>query len=521
MGGEKDESLDSGCGKMSAWLKRSFSALNGSVPGAASATIRILWVVVSLGIAMFSIFYCASVSRYWKLSNDSITYVLGAQSLAAGTGYLEAGHTIFLYPPGTSAMLAVGWLAGRGSYWVLNAEVVAFALGSMVICFLLLRSSVGPLGASIVVLMCLASLTLFKWSTFLLSDIFYLFFSLLALWFYSRGEAAGTGASVLAGCAMRLIGVSLAAALLIDALRRRPRRWAVAAEMAASLGFVALWEWRNRRKGWSHIGLMLENDPWVPSHGRLSVAGFLSRFLGNLRHFNLLENLLTNSFAANANLIVKVTIGILLAVVCCIGFFALWKWNNAVAIYCILLSLIVAAYHPWIEVRWLLPLLPLLFACLWLGVRSIAERTGNWAYVAFAIFAVVYLVAGARFELARIPLERATPFPGERVKLEENYDLQKIAIWWRQHSSAGDKFAADHEGLLQVLTGRAGAHSAESNEPGVLEKALARDRASYVFVDMSSDRDNAWALAAIEKSSHFQLLADEPHARLYHFTPPR
>jgi hypothetical protein len=515
--------------KTSAWIKRSFPALNGDRADAARATIRILWVMVALGITMFSIFYCASVSRYWKLSNDSVTYVLGAQSLAAGTGYLEAGHTIFLYPPGTSAMFAVGWLAGRGSYWALNAEVVAFTLGSMAICFLLLRDSMGPLGAATVVLMCLASITLFTWSTFLLSDVFYLFFSLLALWLYSRGSATGIGVSVLAACAMRLIGVSLAGALLVDALRRRPRRWTVAAEMAAAIGFVALWEWRNRRKGWSHIGLMLENDPWVPSHGRLTAAGFLNRFLGNLRHFNLLENLLTNGLTANANLIAKVAIGILLAVICGIGFLALWKRNTAAAIYCILLSLIVAAYHPWIEVRWLLPLLPLLFACLWLGVRSIADRignwavnwAGNWAYVAFAIFAVVYLAAGARFELARIPWERATPFPGERVKLEENYDLQKIAIWWRQHSSPDDKFAADHQGLLQVVTGRTGAHSVESNDPDVLEKELVRERAWYVFVDLSSDRDTAWALPAIEKSADFQLLADEPHARLYHFTPPR
>jgi hypothetical protein len=363
--------------------------------------------------------------------------------------------------------------------------------------------------------------TLYTWSTFLLSDIFYLFFSLLDLRLYSRGSATGIGLSVLAACAMRLIGVSLAAAVLIDALRRKPKRWTVAAEMAAAIGFVALWEWRNRREGWSHIGLMLENDPWVPSHGRLTAAAFVSRLLLNLRHFNLLENLLTNGLAANANLVVRVAIGILLAAISVVGFVALWKWNVAVAIYCILLSLIVAAYHPWIEVRWLLPLLPLLFACLWLGVRSIAERSGNWAYLPFAIFAMVYLVAGARFELGRIPLERATPFPGERVKLEENYDLQKIAIWWRQHSSPDDKFAADHQGLLQVVTGRVGVHAAENNYPNVLEQGLRRNGASVVFVDLNSDRDNAWALPAIEKSPHFQLLADEPHAQLYHFTPPR
>jgi hypothetical protein len=123
--------------------------------------------------------------------------------------------------------------------------------------------------------------------------------------------------------------------------------------------------------------------------------------------------------------------------------------------------------------------------------------------------------------LGRIPLERTTPFPGERVKFEENYDLQKIALWWSQHSSTDDKFAGDHPGLIQLMTGRAGVFYPESNQPDVLENGLARDQASYVFVDLSSERDHAWVLSAIEKSGHFQLLRGEPRARLYHFTPPR
>jgi hypothetical protein len=186
-----------------------------------------------------------------------------------------------------------------------------------------------------------------------------------------------------------------------------------------------------------------------------------------------------------------------------------------------LLTLIAAAYHSWIEGRWLLPLLPFLLACLFLGVRSIATRTGNPAYLAFALFAALYLFAGLRFELDRIPLERTTPFPGERVKFEENYDLQKIALWWTQHSSPDGKFASHHLGLAQVMTGRIGVNYPESDQLDVLESELTRQQAFDVFVDMNAARDNEGALSAMEKSAHFQLLLSEPQARLYHFTPPR
>lgn len=476
--------------------------------------LRGLLVMVGLGIALFSILYCLSVSPYWKLSNDSVLYVQAGQSLAAGNGYSQSGSAVQLYPPGTSAMLAAGWLAGGGSYFVLNAEVVAFALGSMIICFLLFRDRLGSLGAATVVLMCLASTTLFHWSTYLLSDIFYLFFSLLALWFYSKDSASGTGLSVLAAVALRLIGVSLAAALFLDAIGSRKKRWVVAVEMAGVVGLAGLWELRNARLGWSHTGLMLENDPWVPSHGQLTLVGLTHRFLTNVRHLDALQEMVTNGYTAN------LLAGVLLAAICLIGLRELCTTNSAAGIYCILLTLIVTVYHPWIEDRWLLPLLPFLFACLLLGVGWIAARTHNSVYLGLVLFVALYLSTGWKQERAAVPRERSTPFPGERVKFPDNFDLQTTALWWKQHSSAEDKFASVHPAMGQVMTGRRGVLYSQYDALDVTERKLAQDRAFYVFVDTTSPIDAKWAFSTLEASPRFQLLHSEPHARLYHFNPP-
>jgi hypothetical protein len=232
--------------------------------------IRILQSVVTAGIVFFSALYFLAVGPYWKLTPDSVSYVRGGQSLAAGKGYLEANRPVLLYPPGTSAILAAGWIAGGGSYRFLNAQVVVFSLAAMALSFLLFRDSLGVLGSSLTVLLSLGSSALFYWSTFLLSDIFYLFFSLLALWFYQRNRIAGTALALAGACSIRLIGVTLVAAVLVDGLWRRKKPRDIVAATGPALLLAALWEVRNIRRGISHIGLMIQNEPWIPEHGRVS-----------------------------------------------------------------------------------------------------------------------------------------------------------------------------------------------------------------------------------------------------------
>src|SRR6516165_594083 len=277
-------------------------------------------VLVGLG---FAALYCRQVGPYWKLTPDSTSYVMGAESLAEGQGYREMGSPVVLFAPGTSAILVPAWIAGGKSYLAMNAEVVLFGFAALAIGFLLFRESLGVVGSGVVVLLCLGSSKYFQLSTFLLSEIFYIFLSLLAFWWYRRGNTAGTILSSLAGLMVRTVGVCLPVAfaidtLLLDPFRKGRKRWMYAAAYAMPLLFSLGWEVRNRLLGWSYSELMMENEPWNRASGHIAVSRLLARPWDNLAYGRDIENLLTNQWTRDANW--AIWPGIALAVLIALGF---------------------------------------------------------------------------------------------------------------------------------------------------------------------------------------------------------
>jgi hypothetical protein len=482
----------------------------------------LLAAMIAIAIA-FAALYCRAVSPYWKLTPDSTTYVLGAQSLANGNGYREAGSPAVLFPPGTSALLAAGWIAGGKHYRALNAEVMLFAFASLVICFLLFRDSLGRLGSGVVVLLCLGSTVFFERSTFLLSEIFFVFFSLLALWWYERDSTTGAVLSALAACLVRSVGVSLAAALLLDSLRKRPRRWSHTAAYALPLLFAVLWELRNRRLGVSYIDLMTENEPWVPASGHISAGRMVSRLFGNFAYGHALEDLLTNGLTQDLGWW-AILPGIVLGALFTVGFWRLFRdGKSAAGIYFILFSITVALYWPSVVVRLFIPVLPLMFGCLVAGVQQVAEkRPFKWVYALAALVLGLYLTTGFREEIPMVADERRSPFPNEHVKYTGYYDTQAVALWWKAHAAEGDIYACEHPNVIGIITGRTGVAYVATGQPEAIENGLRSKHARFLLLNLSSGSDQALALVA-DRSAKFRLTKQEGRARLYELAdwPPR
>jgi hypothetical protein len=479
------------------------------------AVSRLVLLVTALLLLGFVALYCTAVSPYWKISPDTTTYVLAAQSLAEGRGYTEGGQPAMLFPPGTSALLALGWIAGRGSFQVMNAEVMLFTFASLAVCFLLFRQPLGTVGACAVVLLCLASTEFFKASTQLLSEMFYLFWSLLALLFYQRGGTARTVVCALATVMMRSAGVSLAAALFLDSLGQRPRRWTRIAALTAPLWLAALWEFRNRRQGWSYTKIMMQSEPWVSSSPNLSVVGLLARLSEIVGYGRLLERQLTNQDGDNG--FMALSAGIILG-----AFFLAGCWRfvtggrSSLVLYMVLSVAVVSLSWPFVESRLVMPLLPLVFGSVIAGIRWVAEKTRPLpVYAAAAVFVTIFLGTGFRAEFAAAARERSSPFSETELKYPANYDLQRVALWWKQTAAAEDGYACRQPNVIAALTGRAGSHYELTNDPKLLVDDLDAKHAKYLFLDLNIDRDRQLA-GVLAQSDQFRLVKQEPRAQLYH-----
>ena len=184
--------------------------------------INFLIILLLLSIFLFSFFYISSISSYWKITPDSTTYVRGAKSIAEGQGYTEGGRSAPLFPPLSALIYSLGFIISGENYSLLNGIVKLFCLFSFIAIFLYFRRSSGDLRALLITLFTAGSIYLFRWSTFLLSDIFYLFFSFTAFIFVreilnnekriSRYFLAGI--TVLIACMTRLIGVAIVLAII-------------------------------------------------------------------------------------------------------------------------------------------------------------------------------------------------------------------------------------------------------------------------------------------------------------------
>jgi len=480
-------------------------------------------LVITVVAIAFGILYCSALGPYWKLTADSTTYVLGAQSLVQGEGYLEGRSPAILFPPGTSMMLAAAWIMGGKTYWALNAEVLLFAFGSLAVCFLLFRDSLGSVGSGIVVLLCLGSTLFFGTATYILSEIFFVFFSLLALWSYRRDSTAGSVLSALAAVMVRTVGVSLAVALLLASVCRRPRRWGNIAAYFVPILFSVLWEWRNRRLGWSYTELMLQREPWVPSSGHLSALGLLSRLIGNRGYGRALENVLTNDLTAHVSYVVIP--GLALAALFLLGFRRLSaKERWPIALYLAPYAIAIGLVWNSVLVRLLLPILPLVFACIVGGIEEVARRPRlKWVYAPALVFMGFYLVRGFQAEVAGAERERGSAFPNELVKYPENYDLQRVGLWWRDHSPRGDRFASRQPNIVGAITGRDGVYFEPTSQPDALEQDLQAKGARVLFLDFElapdQDRDLGNRLC---QSERFRMLKQEGQAELLELThwPP-
>jgi len=470
--------------------------------------------VIAVTLA-FAVLYFRGIGAAWKLTADSTTYVLGAQSIAAGNGYRENGAPAQLFPPGVSILMAGAWLAGQ-SYRAMNTEVVLFAVASFLVCFLLLRRPLGDLGGMAVVVLCLGSAELYERSTFLLSEYYYVFFSLLALWCYQRGSPAGTVVSSTAAILVRSVGAVLAAAFLLDVIRRKPHNPRRTALFALPLLVSLAWEVRNRRNGWSYSELILEREPWVPASGRTSLGRILSRFRDLPAHARAILDLLTNGLVRHHvwTIVLSALVGGLIAL-------GLWRlflnprtsgYLFPAGLYMVVYSVIALLWIPGGTVRLFVPLVPLLFAALIAGVQAVAARTSPaWTYGLAVLLAGFYLANGYRRDSYAMAYYQHTALVGQQVVYPANEDLLRVALWWKEHSDGSSLYACEHPNVLRVITGRPGI---DSPSVAVLQDGLHRQHARFLFVDMNSESDQKIDRAA-RVSAGLRMLREDGQAKLY------
>lgn len=498
-------------------------------------------IIIVLIVIVFFIcaLYIATISPYWKIMPDSAVYVLSARSLSMGEGYKIDGKPVAIFPPVTSLIFSIFILLFPNNYVPLNSASTLFILISLYMFFILFKEKIGAVKSLMVVLLSSGSVFLFQQSTLLLSEPFYMFFSILTLAMAentikdnSRLSYFLLGAVALIACMTRIAGLALVPAIIVYFLIITPRKDVKSGIMITAIvlmviAAVSLWEYRSSLLGGSYLQLFFQNEVWVEESGVISLPGLAKRFLANLLNkYGDIGVILTNGIFKNIVLIYRFlylsalslfSLGLTVSVI---------KRLTAVNIY-IVTYLFFMALSPGINViRYSMPILPFLFYFMLVGLEYIIEKVRILArpimikavYLVIGVYIFCYLGYAAIFMVKNIPAEHHSPFGAYPVKYSSNYDIQRLAMWLKDNSDPGDACISRYPRIINIFAKRKIYYFPFSRDPGKLFKLIKEEQIKYVLVDKTDEKVRAFLLQAIKDyPGRFKLVKDETSASLYEF----
>ena len=472
-------------------------------------TFMAMCAVALLGIAGM---YLISLTNYLSVEGDNAVYIILAKAMATGHGYtdiqgpaprIEAQYP-FLFPV---LLTPIVFAFGAGAVYLMELVVTLFALGAFVVCFFLFRRWLGSAPLALVITVAAATSSLiWSYSHKVLTEVPYLFFTVVACWFasvYAEEDNPYTRAGLLAAAATaaafltRTIGMSLCVALPLFLLFASPLPtdrtvWWQRIQKVLLTGAVLVvtagaWTLRNRvafsGQGHNYMGQFFLKQAYVPDAGTVSSSGLFRRMGENLSYYaqEFQHMLLGNGWDG---VFILGRISLVLLLVCLGGFvYSLLARRTMAEPYMIFYVLIVLLW-PWKDLRFAVPVLPFLLYYLAQAVSLLASLPWRLRMIDPRLIATVLLIpflgrsgyqtwrtaladhrAGYHYEVGRL---------GEWRAYADWRDFHAAADWVAQHAPSGSTVINRSPNLLYLWTGLA-----SRNYPYIFnQKAMLHDLGS-------------------------------------------
>jgi hypothetical protein len=448
-------------------------ALNASQPQTLSG-IRLTTVVIVAIVAMLYVALPNGVPDFRAdQEHDSFTYIILSKSLVSGNGY-PTKH----WMPGFPAMLGITirWV---GEDWLrLKLAMIGLSLVTLFIVRQLYARVASPQHATPLALVLAVTPLYYDYSHRLMSEVPFLTLSSLALLaFCELSESAGSWRrlswavvlSLSAAGAVMIRGNALALlpALLIEVFRRREtaslliRGGAIAAFITLIATYGA-WSWRCSNQQYhgidnvtylqevcaDDIGKLWEAGSYSDGVARIGLSGLANRFYQNsvwYQSYRIAE-LIVPSAGRLASISFK-GLGLGLAALCLIpvalGAISLRKTSPYLFTYLVFSIIIMLVYPTGGSARMLMPAIPLLIVCGYLGLRRIfgAAMAGGWLVCLIAANVVASAVAG--------DLQRKHPYTYDEFSKFVEIVVEDIP----RHSKPGDVIQSYYPLVTRALSG--------------------------------------------------------------------
>lgn len=439
-----------------------------------------------------------------------------AAYIALGRSLLETGEYRSIYdparppqtqyPPVFPAILAAAMLVGLMPWVGLKLVTLLFSTAAVGLSYLWIRERAPPRLALAAGLLLAVSPGIIAQSHWILSDVPFWAFTMLALWAletlkpgdWRRFAVAVT--AILLAYFTRSAGLPLVVAALGWFMLRR--RWKEAAILAGVvLPLAALWWLRAQGLGGvDYLNQFLAVDPYRPAAGRLGAGDLLRRMLANDGRY-LTHHLPTLMIGATG--LLAAIISAIFIALSVLGWVGRMRRPGVAELFLLLyVGLLFVWPEVWSGERFLLPVYPVMLALAAEAVRDLAAYLGERAPL------VVGGLATAALMLISVPaLYRTGQFSavcGRRYLAGETYacvhprvlDFLQTAEWARGALPEDAVVISRKPRLFWAVSGRPGRVFPMSRDPDEL-LAMAREIGARYLVLDHIDALSAYYLAPI------------------------
>lgn len=321
-----------------------------------------------------------------ELLGDNANYYILAKSITQGEGYASISHPgnpkNNHYPPGYPVLISPILLISGDSIQAVKIFNCLLFLGSLILLYLITNKWLNSNMAFLVALFCAFNSHILFYSSIMMSEVPYLFFSLLTFWFFIHIRKQFTWkdkyiyfslAALVITYYIRALGLALLIGILLHLLINK--QWKLMIFFVVGLiAFAAPWSIRSASLGGSsYMNQLKMINPYQPSLGQADLSDFITRIGENIERYITKE--IPSAFYPAIDAAyqepagaVSWFFGLLLVILGLVGFWLIKTWRYLLLGYLLATFGILMLWpQVWIGVRFIVPVIPLFY----LGVGSV------------------------------------------------------------------------------------------------------------------------------------------------------
>lgn len=404
-------------------------------------------------LILFSAMAVARLNQLYFFAPDSADYVLMAKGLINHFEYRQIdfpGAPYFtIRPPGLSVLLIPAAILSPYNAIFAKVTILLTAIMMLFLMYTLMRhlkhdeaepklnhSSASDWPILLIILLTATNPHIFLYSTIIMSEIPYMALTLGIIYLISLDEEQIKKRNLILVTVLlmflpllRTIGIALILAMGIWAIAKR-KRWPYLISVFCSSATILLWMLRNRA---------LKSDIYTASTiTDIKSSGFVGTLLSmcnrSLNYFEIIchnlipdtpgmipryeRYLLDGNHTLPGPQLIYYSVSVLIIAISLYGMLKCWKRGGAVSLLYLSISLGILSLWPWVQPRYILPLIPIMLAFVPMGCISLGKRIASTKQPPAVLVTGLIIVAGISLVISQIKTDFSMIYANQQFKTQ-------------------------------------------------------------------------------------------------------